>query len=64
MDRRVIFVAWIAEGHQAKVVKLFIEVNIDGKGGRRPIPAGVAASVGLRWGERKKVREHAKRGAR
>ena len=43
VDRWVHFVAWIPEGTQAQVVKLFIEIDIDRKGGGRAIPAGVAA---------------------
>ena len=51
--------AWIPEGTQAQVVKLFIEIDIDGKGGGRAIPAGVAAGIRVGGREREKTCEKA-----
>lgn len=59
VDRWVHLVAWIPEGTQAQVVKLFIEVDIDGEGGGGAIPAGVAAGIGVRGGEGEKTCEKA-----
>lgn len=50
VDRWVHFVAWVPEGTQAQVVKLFIEVDINGESWGGAIPAGVAA--GIRVGRR------------
>ena len=51
--------AWIPEGTQAQVVKLFIEVDIDGEGGGRAIPAGVAAGIRVGGGKGEKACEKA-----
>lgn len=50
VDRWVHFVAWVPEGTQAQIVKLFIEVDIDGESWGGAIPAGVTA--GIRVGRR------------
>lgn len=64
VDRWVHFVPRVPKGTQAQVVKLFIEVNIDGESGGGAIPAGVTTGIGVRGGEREKVCEKAKGRAR
>ena len=63
VDRWVHFVAWVPEGAQAQVVKLFIEVDVDGESGGRAIPTGVTAGIRVGGGEGEKACEKAKRGA-